>query len=199
MSVLDRIDDVARTSEAISLATEIATHFLESTVSVHADSIILDGLAKIVSRGVVTVRGKLNLSHQNIDTNVVVRCSFCVPSDWRRAAPALRCTEVWTRRPKEPRLRADWHVNDDESLCYVLNAEWRDCLADIDAKHGSELTTESAAFYCVNNARWLLYRHVEGYRRKLIDWPKEWPYWPHYTAGLVEYAALKRRHQHLPK
>jgi hypothetical protein len=199
MSVLDQIDDVGKTSEAITFAQGVARHFLNNTLSIHSLENVTPGTSKIVSSGVATVRGRLNLSHQNIETKIIGNCSFCFLPNWRRSAPALRCNASWVRRPKDLKLRADWHINADESLCYVLDTEWEDCLADIEAKHGVGLTIESAAFYCVNSARWLLYRHLEGYRRKLIGWPREWPYWPHYLAGLAEYAARKRRHQHLPK
>jgi hypothetical protein len=199
MALLDRVDDVAKTSEAITLANEIATHFVASTLSIHPDAIVPPGGKKIVSHGVATVRGTLNLSHQNIDSKVIADCSFTVSLDWHRTAPALRCAADWIRRAVDPRLRANWHVNDDDSLCYVLDPEWEDCLADIRSKN-SELVIRSAAFYCVNNARWLLYRHLEGYRRHLKDWPiKEWPCWPHAVGGLREYAARKLRHRHLPK
>lgn len=186
------VDDVANGSEAIALANEIATHFNESTLSIHSDLTVPAGGRKIISRGIATVRGALNLTHQNIETKVAVRCSFCVPVRWYENAPALRCTERWIRRPSDPLLRANWHVNDDDSLCYVLDPEWRDCLADIRAKN-PELVIRSAAFYCVNSARWLVYRHLEGYRRNLKDWPsEEWPSWPHSIGGLRAYRAQKR-------
>ena len=195
MPALNIIDGAGRTSEAITLANEIATHFIESTLSIHPDGAIPLGATKIVSSGIATVRGKLNLSHQETESKVIVDCSFCVPLHWLRTAPALRCSARWIRRPNDRELRANWHINDDDSLCYVLNLEWKDCLADIHAKH-PDLTVQCAAFYCVNNARWLLYRHLEGYRRRLKDWPpKEWPCWPHSVAGLRAYLA-QRRHQH---
>jgi hypothetical protein len=199
MSDLDRIDVIASTSEAINVAYEVAAHFANATISVHTDSVLTIGTDKIVSRGVATVRGKLNLSHQNIETNVVADCSLCVLCDWRRTAPALRCGARWIRRPEDSLLRADWHINSDESLCYVLDAEWRDCLADIEAKHGPDFTINAAALYCVNSARWLLYRHLQAYRRKLKKWPKEWPQWPHYEAGVIEYIRQKRFNKHLPR
>jgi len=70
--------------------------------------------------------------------------------------------------PVDPLLRANWHVNDDDSLCYALDPEWEDCLTDIRSKN-PDLFIRSAAFYSVNSARWLLYRHLEGYRRNLED------------------------------
>lgn len=199
MPVVNQIEGIASASEAINIAHEVAAHFVNATVSVHTDSTLTSGTCKIISRGVATVRGKLNLSHQNIETNAVADCSFCIARNWRRTPPALRCTASWIRHPEDSQLRADWHINTDESLCYVLGAEWQDCLADIEAKHGLDLMMHAAAFYCVNSARWLLYRHLQGYRRKLKRWAKEWPYWPHYEAGLAEYTARKRLNRHLPR
>jgi len=188
----DRINDASKTSEAITLANEIATHFVAKTVSIHPDAVVPPGGKKIVSPGVATVRGTLNLSHQNIVSKVLTHCSFCVSLNWLRTAPAFRCAASWIRRPVDPLLRANWHVNDDNSLCYVLDPEWEDCLTDTRAKN-SDLIIRSAAFYCVNSARWLLYRHLEGYRRNLRDWPiKEWPCWPHSIGGLRAYRAHRK-------
>src|SRR4051812_17875835 len=99
MPAFDIIDDVARTSEAITLANEIATHFIESTLSIHLNGAVPLGAAKIVSSGIATVRGQLSLSHQEIESKVIAACSFCVPLDWLRTAPALRCSARWIRRP----------------------------------------------------------------------------------------------------
>jgi hypothetical protein len=191
-------NELGEISEAITLAREVATHFIDHAISIHPMRQSLSGISNIVSAGVATIRGNLNLSHQDVETGAVASCSFCFPAMWRRWSPALRCSATWIRRPTDLNLRANWHVNSDESLCYVLDAEWRDCLADIEAKHGNELTIDAAAFYCVNNARWLLFRHLEGYRRKLNDWPRDWPEWSHNLAGLHQYASRKSRRQHLP-
>ena len=189
----EKLDDAEKTSEAIALANEIATHFVASRLSIHPDTAVPPGGKKIISFGIATVRGKLNLSHQNIESKVAADCSLCVPLCWLLNAPALRCTANWIRRPIDPLLRANWHVNDDDSLCYVLDPEWKDCLTDIRSKN-PVLIIRSAAFYCVNSARWLLYRHLEGYRRNLKDWPiKEWPCWPHSVGGLRAYRDRKRQ------
>jgi len=193
MSILETIDRAGKISEAITLADAIGAHFPVRSLSIHTGCNV-SGTSKVLSTGIATVRGKLNLSHQNIVTTATADCSLCVPLDWPQTPPALRCTASWIRRPDDPTVRADWHVNQDNSLCYVLDREWYDCLADIQPKK-PHLIIQCAAFYCVNNARWLLYRHLEGYRRRLKHWPaKEWICWSHSIAGLRAYLAQRNRH-----
>ena len=101
MSALDLIDDVARTSEAIAVAREVATHFLDHALSIHALRKPAPGTSKIISSGVATVRGRLGLSHQNIATNAVSRCSLTFLPNRRRVTPSLRCNAFWIRRPED--------------------------------------------------------------------------------------------------
>jgi hypothetical protein len=90
----------------------------------------------------------------------------------------LRCAATWIRKPGGL-LTADWHVNSDDSLCYVLDREWADQVSAIEEESNTEAAIAAAAFITINNARWLLYRHFQGYRRKLKKWPAEWPQWEH--------------------
>ena len=75
----------------------------------------------------------------------------------------------------------------------MLNNQWADAIAEEEDKHGEEAAMEFAAYYAVNSARWLLYHHLEGYRRKLLKWPSDWPQWPHFALGKMVYQQWKKR------
>jgi hypothetical protein len=68
-----------------------------------------------------------------------------------------------------------------------LNEEWFNQLQEIEVHRGFGPALVAAAFMAVNNARWLLYRHLEGYRRKQREWPPDWPQWAHAEAGSIQY------------
>jgi hypothetical protein len=178
-------------AEAISFGTRLQKHLRAGQIAIHPHLAAETNLPRLASAGVLTIHGHLNLSHQDTKTAAEAYCRFTVQLDWREQCPALRCTEKWIRRPGG-RLTADWHVNSDDSLCYILNPEWADQLASIERDNDTDAAITAAAFIAINNARWLLYRHLEGYRRKLIGWPAEWPQWEHGLDGLRDYARERR-------
>ncbi len=175
-----------KTAEAIQLATRMRRHLAKAKLAVHPDLEVTCSLRRLMSSGVVTIHGELNLSHQNIRTKVTAYCRFTLHPDWRNSPPAMRCTEQWIRRPGG-RISANWHVNSDDSLCYVLADEWSDQVHQSESRHSTEAAIGTAAFIAANNGRWLLYRHLVGYREKLHDWPDDWPQWPHAEAGVRAY------------
>lgn len=173
-------------SEAITFGTRLQSHLLGGKLAIHPHLAEGTSIPRLVSTGILTVHGLLNLSHQGVETDAAAYCRFTIRLAWRTQSPALRCSERWLRRPGG-RLTADWHINSDDSLCYVLDLEWADQIAAIKMQHDADGAMCAAAFIAVNNARWLLYRHLEGYRRKLIEWPDEWPQWEHGIDGLRDY------------
>lgn len=104
----------------------------------------------------------------------------------------LRCTEKWIQRPGGIQS-AHWHICLNGALCYVLDFEWQDALAAAEQVVGEENLAEFAAFYAVNNTRWLLYHHLLGYRENLTLWQKEWPQRPHDELGKLEYLIERTR------
>lgn len=80
----------------------------------------------------------------------------------------------------------------------MLDDQWLDAIADETKRHGEQAAMEFAAFYATNSARWLLYHHLEGYRRKLMTWPPDWPQWPHFDAGKLAYQQWKNKHRRNP-
>ena len=188
-AIAERVENTAKISRAITLGYEIRRHFVDGCVSAHAAVKPDRALARLVSPGIVTFRGHLNLTHQDIKTGAVAACSFSISLDWPARSPALRCEEKWIRGRTRSETRPSWHINADDSFCYVLDAEWADSILSVRQDYGWDAAVVVAGYYCVNNAKWLLYRHLEGYRRKLVEWPKDWPQWPHYGAGLQAYLA----------
>jgi len=193
MCLIERLDAAATISEAFTLGQEIHGHFVDGNVSFHPTIKPNRAVRRLASNGVATVWGQLNLSHQDIATRVNASCSLCIPSNWMERSPALRCLEIWIRGRERRDTRPEWHINDDDSFCYVLDAEWKELLDSVRSEHGPEAAMTAAAYYCINNVRWLLFRHLEGYRRKLRKWPREWPQWAHYAAGLQDYLAQRHR------
>lgn len=148
------------------------------------------------SPNLVSVRGILNLSHQTTITKAVANCTFFVSDDWRKVAPLLQCSEPWICRPGGT-LTTNWHIRTDGLLCYVLDAEWEDALRNLSKKTNGQYIGRVAAFYAINNARWLLYHHLLGYRDNLTDWPPDWPQRSHSTEGIIEY--MRERFRSLPR
>jgi hypothetical protein len=182
-------------AELIGVGEQLRSQFVDGEIALHPDQAVL-APSTLISPGVLTVHGRLNLSHDGIRTSLNAHCRFTFSTEWRTQNPALRCGCRWVRlRHASKRLRADWHVYSDESLCYILPDEWADKLAEVEVHSGSAAAMATAAFLAANNARWLLYRHFEGYRRRLVEWPPDWPQWAHGDAGVFDY----RREQLLVK
>lgn len=188
-----RIESAATNSEAIHLTQEIATHFVASEVAIHSPPALLHRGVFSLSTGGATVSGTLNLTHSDGSTTVAANCSIRVYPAWRKRAPVLRCSDKWVRGRERSETNPSWHVNSDGTLCYMLDDEWADVLAEVEDLHGLSATLATAAGYAINSARWLLYRHLQGYRRKLVSWDPQWPQWPHYADGVWAYRREKSR------
>ena len=178
--------------ESIKLALEVLSHFDSGAISIHPGLGTKVILNQTTSPGVTSVRGILNLSYDVIETKATVACAFFFPADWRIKPPHLRCTKKWLRTSSITGNQ-DWHVNGDNTLCYVLGPQWADQIASIEQNNGADIALAVAAFHAVNNARWLLYHHFLGYRRKMTEWPDEWPQWPHFESGLAAYERVRKR------
>lgn len=141
-------------------------------------------------RGVATARGRLNLSHQEIVTNLSSEVHICVRRNWQNQCPCVRAFAPWVRRL--PMGDPDWHFKRDGSLCYVLNREWEDFIASVDIRYGHGAAIDAAVEFCLNNTRWLLYKYVEAARRNLQRWDPAWKAWGHRT-GICEYLQEKQK------
>jgi hypothetical protein len=134
------------------------------------------------------VSGILNLSHDNISTPALARCKFKIGSSWVAAPPRVKCLEPWVR------LEADWHagigINCDE-ICYVLDEEWRDAVSKVYTEQGIASAARYAAEFCLQNVKWLLYRHYIGFVAKTKSWPKDWPGRPHGDEAYKQYRLEK--------
>ncbi len=179
-------------TEVIRLGFSLQKYFADSKLAVHPELEFAKGLNGLMSPGVATVHGSLNLSHHEIVSSVSVQCRFTIKRNWRASPPTLRCTEPWLRR-QGGRLTTDWHIFDDGALCYTFPIQWLEQLAAIESKYGTEAATASAGFVAINSSRWLLYRHLQGYREQLVDWPVEWPQWPHHELAIQEYRRSRQR------
>jgi len=173
------------------LALETLAHFANGKLSIHPQFGVSVGLPLITSPGVTSIRGALNLSHHTIKTKATAACTFFFSGDWRIAPPHLRCTEKWIRR-SGGNGNPDWHINSDNTFCYVLAPQWADQIKAVEAEHGTKKAITVAAFHAVNNARWLLFHHLLGYRNKLPCWPKDWPQWSHCYQGILEYDQVRK-------
>ncbi len=143
----------------------------------------------------ITVEGRLNLSHEEIVTRTTALCSFVIPMTWRQTQPLVWCRESWRKLALPGGIdNAEWHVLGNGSLCYELPHRWRDEVAATKLAHGTPTAIALAEDWMLNSVRWLLYRHLEAFRRNLTRWDSErWPAWGHYHHGPREYFLMKER------
>src|SRR5208282_1723003 len=159
-----------RQSDLLSLATLLDAE-LEGCHGIHID------------RGATwaCVSGFLNLSHDEIRTTKRAHCRFLLSPKWHTALPVVHCRESWMRNDW------NWHAGFGGELCYILGDQWRDLVGTVAAQEGDFATALYASSLCLRNVRWLIYRHYIGNIARIIQWPKEWPAWPHGDAAHSEY------------
>jgi hypothetical protein len=140
-----------------------------------------------------TVVGDVNLSHGNLKTKVCANIRIVINCNWRKREPTVYSAPSWLNR--QPGKLEEWHIYHNYSLCWVLPQEWSDTIANWD--NNPSLSKEDvvgmSAGYLLNNVRYLLFRHYEGTRRKLVDWPTEWDAWPHGKGGERAYIRQKEK------
>lgn len=179
-------------SEAVKLGQVMLSHFDKGSISVHPEFGSEVIFPHVTSPGVASIHGTLNLSHHETQTKATAKCSYFIPENWRTTPPHLRCREKWTRT-SERGGNPSWHINSDQTLCYVIAPQWADQIKEVESTRGTENAITVAAFHAINNSRWLLYHHLLGYRRNFDKWPAEWPEWPHYMEGIKAYERDVRR------
>lgn len=172
----DEIERCFRQSDLLSLATR-----LDAELS-GCHGIELDRAANWA-----VASGTLNLSHDEITTRKTARCEIQLVPDWKSQLPVVRCREVWVRNDW------NWHAGNGGVLCYVLDEQWRDFVGEVLDRDGAMAASLFAACLCLRNVRWLLYRHYIASITKLVEWPKDWPAWPHGDIGHKDYLRETRR------
>lgn len=185
MSVFERkCEELARQDGAWAFAKELTSHFQKFSLQLRHRAAVHYTMKPACS-GVAVIDGDLNLSHEDVRTRVSATCSLEVSENWANFGPSLRCTAPWIRGQdvRDP----DWHVNSDGSLCYVLGDQWRDAINYARQNIALSEVDSYAAFYAVNSAKWLLFRHLESYRMGITRWSDHWPAWPHHEAGRRAY------------
>jgi hypothetical protein len=138
------------------------------------------------------VNGKLSLNVGDIPMETYASCSISAMPNWRSENPATRCFSAWSLALQRSQTARDWHFNQDGTLCYVLQKEWKEFLSCPEVK-GSGEAIEIAACFCLRNLRYLLVRQLIGYRNGLKTWSPEWSQWSHGRQGLNEYHQETRR------
>ena len=142
----------------------------------------------------ITVEGRLNLSHEEIVTRAKALCTFIVPLAWRQIHPLVWCREPWRKLPLPGGVcNAEWHVLGQGNLCYELQHRWQDEISAATLAGGSDAAVELAGDWVLNSVRWLLYRHLEAFRRNLSHWDSQWLAWRHYERGPRQYLQMKSR------
>ena len=127
------------------------------------------------------VVGKLSLQPVS---KVKATCIVSFSTKWLTAPPVICCPNLWVRR------ETNWHVGTDGTLCYVLDAEWKDRVRDVATRHDVDGVAAYAAEYLMRNTRWLLQRHLVGDQQNIKKWI--WEGWSHNQKGQAEYAAEQR-------
>lgn len=189
MHLSDKLWEAFQLAESIELAQKTLSYFVNGSFAIHPELGFNIILPMHTSPGVTSIRGVLNLSHHTTQTKATAECTFFFPAGWRYAPPHLRCTEKWIRTSSS-HGKVDWHIYPDNTLCYVIAPQWTDQIKAVETRYGTRSAIHAAAFHAINNARWLLYHHLLGYRQRLTDWPKDWPQWSHRN-GFTEYARTR--------
>lgn len=104
-----------------------------------------------------------------------------VNPDWWNQPPDVICTEFWVRK------EADWHVNDNGTLCWVLGNQWRDTISIFDQKSSSSGVCDAASFFLIRNVTYLLNCHRMGHEKAARDWDPSWSAFLHGSLGVDQY------------
>jgi len=136
-----------------------------------------------------SIKGKLNLSHDDVTTRVAASCRFTITPDWLSELPYVAADDPWVIRGN-----ADWHTYPDGSLCFEFDERWSDVISDIATLEGLGVAAEFAKTWCLRSTRWLLWKHLVAHREGIVVWPKEWKFWPHGRAAARQrYSQLRAR------
>ncbi len=127
------------------------------------------------------IRGLLNLSHNDFQSDIQPACRFVISYDWSIRLPEVYCDAHWIRKAR------DWHAGKNGYLCYELPKRWHDYIGNVIQKNGRATAARYAAAWCMHSTRWLLFRHRFAYENNITEWPKAWPAWAHDEKGVTEY------------
>jgi len=137
------------------------------------------------------LEGVLNLSHGGIQIDQCADLKISIPHDWIDTLPRIICTSPWTMW--RPGGNPDWHIYGDRSLCWVLDTEWTFNLNRFFSKFSADATVEVAGYWCLNNVRWLLWRHYLSFTMGESNWKKhDWDAWPHRRIDFDEFVTLSK-------
>jgi hypothetical protein len=159
---------------------------------IHEQLVVREFLIQDQNKLSIVVKGRLGLSHDDIATPTTAHCTFIVDREWLATPPQVICAENWVIKGQP-----DWHVSRGGTLCFELDVNWRDLVGQVSEESGLGVAAEFATGWCLNSARWLLYRHSLASQLGLKKWPRSWPYWSHGEMGRREYEKMKlAREQH---
>lgn len=139
----------------------------------------------------ISIRGRLNLSHQEYRTKKAALCTFEVDHTWTEIPPRVICHEPWIKRG-DP----DWHIHYDGELCFELPIRWKRQVTEIVELHTDGTAAEYACNWLLNSARSLLSRHLFASRNAIARWPTAWEYWAHQRpAAEAQYWSMAEQEQ----
>lgn len=166
------LEDIFKQSDLLHLASGITSRLLPNSAWMKVDQ----------QTWTAHCGGLLDLSHDDIRTATKARCIFGIRHDWVNTMPVVCCLEPWVKKGI-----TDWHVYTNGGLCFELALRWKNEVDRAVQEHGIMYGAAFAATWCLNNTRWLLYRHRYAYENNINEWPKEWPCWRHGKDGERDY------------
>lgn len=125
--------------------------------------------------------GLLNLSHDNIYTDLQARCAIEVRHNWWKDLPAAYCNDYWVKRD------INLHVGPDGWICFDVDVRWRKYVSEVMEREGMQAAALYAAAWFIHHCRWLLFRHHYFYTHSISKWPNDLPAWGHGDAGRREF------------
>jgi hypothetical protein len=138
----------------------------------------------------VEITGHMPLRYDGRACKKMAFCRIRYVADWHIHMPSVLVEEPWIN------YHADWHIYDNRSLCYELDARWRDMLAHVWRTTDENNTAHIAAQWLLESVGLLLGRHYHASITGITKWPREWVYWKHGDGGVCQYRHIKSLSNH---
>jgi hypothetical protein len=164
------VEESFKQSDLLNLATLVESQFAAS-FGIKIDR--QNWSAKIL--------GVLNLSHDEIETDLLAYCSFEICHDWWKNLPTAYCNDYWVRKD------IDFHIGEDGWICFDVDVRWQKYVANVLKQEGMRAAALYGAAWFSHHCRWLLYRHHYFYVNNISEWPKDLPAWGHGNEGRREF------------
>ncbi|MDF1741932.1 MAG: hypothetical protein P1U86_22415 [Verrucomicrobiales bacterium] len=121
----------------------------------------------------VVLSGILSLDYDGYQNSWEAMITIVLEKDWDVSPPTVRCHERWLRR------ELDWHVPNENILCWIYPEQWRIRLRELGERQGKKAKRLLATEWLLRNVRHLLTCHAISEEFGIPKWKDEWPQYAH--------------------